>query len=71
MKLNWNLMAINPISFGMPACGHADFMTTGAFGIDAAFATTQVVRERKAVKGDMGLAIAYVPGTSAWRPPLS
>ena len=53
-----------PSGFGMPICGHAFARTTAGFG------TTSVVRERQAaVKGDMGLA--YVPGTSAWRPPSS
>ena len=58
-----------PSGFGMPACGHA-------FPVSVlpatAFATTSVVRDRQATaaKGDMGL-IAYVPGTSAWRPPSS
>ncbi len=53
-----------PSSTGMPICGHAFETTTG-------LGTTFVVRDRQAaVKGDMGLA-AYVPGTSAWRPPPS
>ena len=56
-----------PSGFGMPACGHA-FPLTSSAGV----ATTSVVRDRQATaaKGDMGL-IAYVPGTSAWRPPSS
>ena len=43
-----------------------------AVQIPSGFATTSVVRDRQATaaKGDMGL-IAYVPGTSAWRPPSS
>jgi hypothetical protein len=67
MKLNLIPMTeTNPSSFGMPACGHAFTATFGGF------ATTSVVRDRQAVtKGDMGLAIAYVPGTSAWSPPTS
>jgi hypothetical protein len=63
MKLNTIQMAVQiPSGFGMPACGHAS--------------VTTVARERQTavftgdVKGDMGLA-AYVPGTSAWRPPSS
>lgn len=71
MKLNANQMAINLSSFGVPTCGHGAFATTGAFGTGAAFGTTRVVRERKAVMADMDLAIAYVPGTSAWSPPTS
>jgi hypothetical protein len=58
-----------PSGFGMPACGHAFRVTAlPATGL----ATTSVVRDRQATaaKGDMGL-IAYVPGTSAWRPPSS
>ena len=52
--------------FGMPACGHTAALTFGGFG------TTFVVRNRQDIaKGDMGLAVAYVPGTSAWRPPSS
>lgn len=59
-----------PSHFGVPACGRAFVTASDAFG------TTSVVRERQAaivtgdVKGDMGLR-AYVPGTSAWRPPSS
>ena len=71
MKLNTIQMAAQiPSGFGMPACGHASVTSIGAF------AATTVVRERQAavitgdVKGDMGL-VAYVPGTSAWRPPSS
>ncbi len=71
MKLNTNPMAAQiPSGFGMPACGHASATSI------AASATTTVVRERQTavitgdVKGDMGLR-AYVPGTSAWSPPLS
>ena len=57
MEINLNKQpAIAPASFGMSACGHA----------------TLVVRARGAVvKGDMGIATAYAPGTSAWRPPSS
>ena len=51
---------------GMPICGHA-FATTFA-GSE----TTSVVRDRQAVlKGDMGLAPAYVPGPKVWSPPPS
>jgi hypothetical protein len=58
-----------PSGFGMPACGHASFRVSA---LPAGLATTSVVRDRQATaaKGDMGL-IAYVPGTSAWRPPSS
>ena len=57
-----------PSGFGAPVCGHGSLVT--------GFGATTVVRERRAavitgdVKGDMGLA-AYVPGTTAWRPPSS
>jgi hypothetical protein len=70
VKVNTIQMAAQiPSGSGLPACGHASVTSTDAFG------TTAVVRERRAavitgdVKGDMGLA-AYVPGTTAWSPPL-
>ena len=60
------MAATNPSSFGMPICGHA-FETSFAGST-----TTSVVRDRQAVlKGDMGLAPAYVLGPQAWSPPLS
>jgi hypothetical protein len=67
MKLSTNQMpAITPSYFGAPICGHASDVSL------AGFATTFVVRERKAaLQGDMGLAAGYVPGTSAWSPPSS
>ena len=59
------MTATNPSRFGMPICGHA-FETTFVGS------TTTVVRDRwAATKADMGLAVAYVPGTSAWSPPVS
>ena len=76
MKLNTIQMAAQiPSGFGMPACGHASLVTSG-LPVSGGFGATTVVRERRAavitgdVKGDMGL-VAYVPGTSAWRPPSS
>ena len=66
MDINNQMTVSIPSSFGMPICGHA-FETTFA-GVD----TTSVVRDRQAVlKGDMGLAMAYVPGPQAWSPPTS
>ncbi len=61
-----------PSGFGMPACGHLPKMSAFPLTSSAGVATTVVVRDRQATaaKGDMGL-IAYVPGTSAWRPPSS
>jgi hypothetical protein len=63
---NIQMTASNPSPLGMPICGHA---------FETAFAganTTSVVRDRQAVlKGDMGLAVAYVPGPQAWSPPTS
>lgn len=58
--------------FGMPISGHAFGAAVPA--TDTRIATTLVVRDRVAatqgaVKGGMGLAQAYFPGTSAWRPP--
>ncbi len=64
--------AINPSCFGMPISGHAPRVTAATADVTA---TTTVVRERVAaatkgaVKGDMGLAQPYFPGTTAWRPP--
>ena len=56
---NIPMTASNPSSLGMPICGHASV-------------TTFVMRDRQAfLKGDMGLATAYVPGTTAWSPPTS
>ncbi len=62
--------------FGMPISGHTfDVMTPAT---DARTTRTAVaVRERAAiaatkggtVKGGLGLAQSYFPGTSAWRPP--
>jgi hypothetical protein len=70
------MTAQTPSAFGMPISGHASRVITGATDACAAAATTLVVRERAAivatqgaVKGDMGLAQSYFPGTSAWRPP--
>jgi hypothetical protein len=75
MESTKNMMTVMiPSSFGASACGHAfgtttastavPFVGTGAFGT--------VVRDRAVVaKEDMGLAIAYVPGTLAWSSPPS
>ena len=72
MKLNTIPMTANtPSGFGMPICGHRSELVNGQTSF-AGFSTTDVVRVREgqtAAKGDMGLA--YVPGTSAWRPPSS
>jgi hypothetical protein len=65
------MTAKSPSSFGMPACGHAPVATEWTLRIGA----TSVVRDRQVdtgiTKGDMGLALAYFPGTHAWRPPTS
>ena len=66
------MTAQTPSSFGMSTCGHATMATVWNLSIGA----TSVVRDRQAattgdVKGDMGLALGYFPGTSAWRPPTS
>ncbi|GAB6984032.1 hypothetical protein [Nocardioides pyridinolyticus] len=70
------MTAQTPSAFGMPISGHTFGVITPATDACAAAATTLVVRERaaiaavkSAVKGDMGLAQSYFPGTSAWRPP--
>ena len=66
------MTAQTPSCFGMPISGHAFGASVSA--TDSRFVTTTVVRDRAAatqgaVKGGMGLAQAYFPGTSAWRPP--
>jgi hypothetical protein len=70
------MTAQTPSAFGMPISGHSFGVTTVATDACAAAATTLVVRQRAAitattgaVKGDMGLALSYFPGTTAWRPP--
>lgn len=70
------MTAQTPSAFGMPISGHSFGVTPRATDVCAALATV-VVRERAvitattgAVKGGMGLAQAYVPGTSAWSPPI-
>lgn len=54
-------------------------MAGGTATATATGARTSVVRDRQvtlvssvkgAVKGDMGIALAYFPGTPAWRPPI-
>ncbi|MBA2953853.1 hypothetical protein GON03_05940 [Nocardioides sp. MAH-18] len=65
------MTAQTPSCFGMPISGHAFGASVPA---SSRLATTTVVRDRAAatqgaVKGGMGLAQAYFPGTSAWRPP--
>ncbi|MFC7496939.1 MULTISPECIES: hypothetical protein [unclassified Nocardioides] len=67
------MTAQTPSRFCAPISGHAFGGFTPA--IDAR-TTAAVVRERAViaatkggVKGDMGLAQSYFPGTSAWRPP--
>ena len=69
MNTNTIAMAAKiPSGFGMPICGHLPRVS--ACRRACGLGTTSVVRDRQAAaKGDMGLA--YVPGTSAWRPPSS
>ena len=65
--------------FGMPACGLAFGSTTlpsDVFGTSA-FAATTRKRQIEAItvvsKGHVGVIatdLAYVPGTTAWSPPL-
>ena len=68
--VNTNTIAMTantPSGFGMPICG-GHLSETTFVGL----ASTSVVRDRQAVlKGDMGLAPAYVLGPQAWSPPLS
>jgi len=62
----------------MPTCGHAFGSTTqpsAVFGTPAPMATSRKRRIEAIVgtKGHVGVAVrdlAYVPGTSAWSPPL-
>ena len=68
------MTAMTPSCFGMPISGHASVITPAT---DARTATTFAVRPRGAVfagvtgavKGGLGLAQSYVPGTTAWSPP--
>ncbi|MEI5672471.1 MULTISPECIES: hypothetical protein [Nocardioides] len=62
-----------PSRFALPTCGHA--FDASVRGTDLGFAGigTSVERERTAtpIKGGLGFATAYVPGTTAWSPPTS
>ena len=74
-----------PSGFALPTCGHAfpasalgsawiaggDLGTTLPMGAAVRTAVSAVVRERQAVvvTDGSGFAAAYIPGTSAWRPP--
>ena len=65
-----------PSNFRMPISGHVFGVTTCATRRDVqgtTVSTAVIERDRIAgkgsVKGDMGLAQSYFPGTSAWRPP--
>jgi hypothetical protein len=64
-----------PSNFRMPISGHVFGVTTCATRVDVQGTTVSTLIERDriavkgAVKGDMGLAQSYFPGTSAWRPP--
>jgi hypothetical protein len=69
------MTAQTPSDFGMPATGHVFGVTTCATRVDVRGTTVPasvIERDRiagKDVKGDMGVAQSYFPGTSAWRPP--
>jgi hypothetical protein len=75
-SIKLRMTAQTPSPFAMPISGHAFGVTVPATDVCSA-AATLVVRDREAViagttgavKGDMGLAQSYFPGTSAWRPP--
>jgi len=73
-NMTW-MTAQTPSAFGMPISGH----TFGVSVIEARWSatTTLVVRERQAVldtfgaiKADRAAAPSYVPGTTAWSPPI-
>lgn len=79
VSINIQMATQSPSAFGMPACGHAFETTLRHTMTDGT--TTSVVRDRQvtlvsavstasAVKGDTGIALAYFPGTPAWRPPI-
>ncbi|MEJ7831508.1 MAG: hypothetical protein WKF79_01210 [Nocardioides sp.] len=69
-----------PSGFAMPTCGHANGSTLGsndrgtsatAFARKANVSGSLTAADESVIKGDMGLAVAYVvPGTNAWSPPL-
>jgi hypothetical protein len=65
--------------FGMPACGLAFGSTTLPAGMSGTSASVATSRTRRieaitvVTKGHVALAMrddAYVPGTSAWSPPI-
>ena len=69
-----------PSGFAMPTCGHAPASALGTvwtLGCDRGTTlptggvVSTVVRERQAavVTDGRAFAKAYIPGTSAWRPP--
>ena len=65
-NMTW-MAAQNPSAFGMPISGGHAF---GVSTLEACTAVaTTVVRDR-AVKADRGLTQSYIPGTSAWSPPI-
>lgn len=59
-----------PFGFGMPTCTSASVLRPSDFG----GTTAPVVRDRQensVATAHLGLAPAYLPGTSAWSPPTS
>lgn len=78
--MNTNMIwmtAQTPSAFGMPICGHVLVPSARATGENSALATTLVVRDRAviagtagAVKTDRAFVPSYVPGTTAWSPPI-
>lgn len=73
-SIKLRMTATTPSCFGMPISGHASVITPAT---DARTATMLAVRPRGAVfagvtgavKGGLGFAQSYVPGTTAWSPP--
>lgn len=77
VSINTQMATQSPSAFGMPACGHANETTLRSTlrSTMAGGTSTSIVRDRQvtlvsAVKGNLGIALAYFPGTSAWRPPI-
>ena len=77
VSINTQMATQSPSAFGMPVCGHASETTLRSARRSTLGdgTSTSVVRDRQvtlvsAVKGDLGIALAYFPGTPAWRPPI-
>jgi len=58
-----------PAGLGMPVCAHLvqSAVSAATTGVDAR--DRRIVWGAKPESGE-GFAVAYIPGTSAWRPPI-